>query len=257
MNQFGKPLAATLALSALALSTSLAAPAGAATAATGSTSCRGVAVSIAGTTVGDANPQQKPCAADNQAIVDKNVSLLLGGISLQALQGVTTLTNGGGLVRETAAATVASVDVNLLGLDLIQATGIKAVTGTVANTACTASQSAGLSVLSAISVLGQTISLDGGKPLTVRLPLGLGAVYVNQQVVTGSSIVQRALFIDLPGTFLDVIVAQASTGCAAATSQEVQSMTIQQDKPSDALVRSVRARIERLRDGQQSQQQQH
>jgi hypothetical protein len=252
MNQFGKPLAATLALSALALSTTLATPAGAATTATATTSCRGMAVSIAGATVGDANPQQRPCAADNQAAVDKSVSLLLGGITLKALQGVTTLANGPqGSVRETAAATVADVGVNLLGLNIVEATGLKAGTGTLANGSCTVAHSVGGSVLSAITVLGQTISLDGGRSVTVKLPLGLGAVYVNQQVATATSIVQRALFIDLPGTFLDVIIAQASTGCASATSQGVQSMAISADKPSKALVRSVRDRIERLRDEQQ------
>ncbi|HZE66616.1 MAG TPA: choice-of-anchor P family protein [Sporichthyaceae bacterium] len=249
MNQFGKPCAATLALSALALSTGLATPAGAATTATSSTSCRGVAVSIAGTTFGDANPQRTPCAADSQAVVDKNVSLLLGGITLQALRSVTTLTNGAqGSVRETAAATVASLGVNLLGLNLVQATGLKAGTGTLANAACTVAHSIGGSTLGAITVLGQTIPLDGGKSVTVKLPLGLGAVYVNQQVATATSIVQRALFIDLPGTFLDVIIAQATTGCASATSAGVESMAIKQNAPSKALVRSVRARIERLRD---------
>jgi hypothetical protein len=52
-----------------------------------------------------------------------------------------------------------------------------------------------------------------------------------------------------------VIVAQAATGCGLTTAQEVQSMTIKQDKPSKALVRSVRARIEKLRDEQQQHQQ--
>jgi hypothetical protein len=211
-----------------------------------------VAVSIAGATVGDANPQQKPCVADNQVVVDKNVSLLLGGITLKALQGVTTVAAAQGAVRETAAATVASVGVNLLGLNIVEATGLKAGTGTLANSSCTVTQSVGGSLLGAITVLGQTIPLDGGKSVTVKLPLGLGAVYVNQQVATATSIVQRALFIDLPGTFLDVIVAQASTGCAAAG---VQSMAIRDEKPSKALVRSVRARIERLREEQQQHQQ--
>jgi hypothetical protein len=256
MNQFGKPLAATLALSALALSTSLVAPAGAATAATSTTSCRAVALSIAGTTLGDANPQRTPCASDSQGVVDQNVPLLLGGVSLQVLQGVTKRLNAApGAVYETAAATVASLDVNLLGLDLVQATGLKA--GTSAIGSCTSPHLNGGSVLGAITVLGQTIPLDGGKPLTVKLPLGLGGIYVNQQVATANSIVQRAVFIDLPGTFLDVIIAQASTGCTTITSPSVQSMEIKQDKPSDALVRSVRARIERLRDEQQQQKQQH
>jgi hypothetical protein len=249
MNQFGKPFAATVALSALALGTTLAAPAGAATM---TTSCRGVAVSIAGATVSDANAAQTPCHADNQAVVDKNVSLLLGGITIEALKAATTLAAGpAGSVKETAAATIASVDVNLLGLDLIQATGIKAGTGTLANGSCTVAQSVGGSLLGSITVLGQTIPLDGGKSISVKLPLGLGGIYINQQVSTATSITQRALFIDLPGTFLDVIVAQASTGCLSATSASVQSMGIAQDKPSKALVRSVRTRIEKLRDNPQ------
>jgi hypothetical protein len=188
-------------------------------------------------------------------VVDKNVSLLLGGITLQALRAATTLTTTTQGIAETAGATIASVDVNLLGLDVIQATAIKAGTGTAHNASCTVAKSVGGSLLGAVSVLGQTIPLDGGKSITVKLPLGLGAVYVNQQVATPTSIVQRALFIDLPGTFLDVIVAQAATGCGLTTAQEVQSMTIKQDKPSKALVRSVRARIEKLRDEQQQHQQ--
>jgi hypothetical protein len=70
-------------------------------------------------------------------------------------------------------------------------------------------------------------------------------------VSTATSITQRALFIDLPGTFLDVIVAQASTGCLTASSAQVQSMGIEAQQPSKAMVRSVRARIEKLRDNPQ------
>jgi hypothetical protein len=252
MNQFGKPLAATAALTVLALSTSLAAPAGAATTAGPTTSCRGTAVSIAGATVADANAQQTPCVAENQSAVDKNVSLLLGGITVQALQAATTFTHPtAATTRETAAATIADVGVNLLGLNILEATGLKAGAGTLHNAGCTLAQSVGGSLLGSITVLGQTIPLDGGKSLTIKLPLGLGGIYVNQQVATATSITQRALFIDLPGTFLDVIVAQASTGCAAVGSAAVQSMAINNSRPSKALVKSVRARIETLRDNPQ------
>jgi hypothetical protein len=250
MNFFGKPVAATLSLSALALSTSLAAPAGAADSVG---SCAAMALAVAGTTVGNANTQRTPCVAANSAVVDKSVSLLLGAVSVRALQGRTNATaqQQQETATDLAAATVASVDVNLLGLDLVRATGIKAGTKTVhgANS-CGSLQSFGASTLGAITVLGQTIPLDGTKPLTVQLPLGLGAVYVNQTVTTATSVMQRALYINLPGTFLDVIIAQASSGCA---STGVQSMAIRDEKPSKALVRSVRHRIERLRDEPQQQ----
>jgi hypothetical protein len=241
VNRFGKPPAAIAALSALALSISLAAPAGAATSASGG-SCRGLAVSVVGLTLGDTNTPQTPCLADSKTVAEKNVSLLLGSVTFTALQSVTKL--NGQSAAGIAAARVAAVRVKLLGLELIKATELAAGAGTSVD-GCA---SVGRSTLGAITVFGQQIPFDGSRSVTVKLPLGLGAVYLNQQVKTANSIVQRALFIDLPGTFLDLIVAEASTGCTTEASPQVQSMQIKQHKPSKALVRSVRARIERLRD---------
>ena len=242
MKQCHKPLTAVLALSTMALSTGLAAPADAAATAT----CRATALSIAGKTIGDANPAESPCANDSKQVASRSASLLLGSLDFGLIQGVTTVSSAHHSVVAAAGASIASVDLKLLGLDVVQVSKLVAGTGSVSRAGCL---SQGASTISAITVLGKTISVDGGKPITVKLPLGLGAVYVNQQVKTATSITQRALFIDLPGTFLDVIAAQASTGCGAAP--QLQSVSVNDEKPSKALVRSVRKRIEKLRDNPQ------
>jgi hypothetical protein len=58
-----------------------------------------------------------------------------------------------------------------------------------------------------------------GKPaplLTIStpmaIPLGIGTLYLNQTVVTGQVVTQRALFLDLPGTANDVVAAESSSG---------------------------------------------
>jgi hypothetical protein len=240
MNRFGKPVVAVAAGSALALLAGLAAPATAATAATGG-SCRGLALSVAGTTLSDANAPRTPCAADRQTMAATIVPLFIGSLRVQALQGLTKFNDAH--TAQIAAARVASLDVTLLGLTLVKAKELAAGAGSGLD-GCT---SVGRSAIASITVLGQQIPLNGSEPITVTLPLRLGSIYLNQQVATANSIVQRALFIDLPGTFLDVIVAEASTGCSTDSTQQVQSMTVSRQQPSKALVRSVRERIERLR----------
>ena len=54
----------------------------------------------------------------------------------------------------------------------------------------------------------------GDQPVTI--PLVIGAVHINHRVVQGSTITQRALFVDLPGTTLDVVLAESRAGIACA-----------------------------------------
>ncbi len=65
---------------------------------------------------------------------------------------------------------------------------------------------AGTSIV-ASAVLNGGVLVVGSRPVSIPL-LGLGGVYLNQRVIQGNVITQRAVFVDLPGTALDVTVAR-------------------------------------------------
>lgn len=44
----------------------------------------------------------------------------------------------------------------------------------------------------------------------VSIPLGGGMLHLNQKIVSGNSITQRAIFFDLPGTLSDVVIGETT-----------------------------------------------
>lgn len=239
------PLVTALALSTLAVSTGLANPAVAAEQASGlSLGCRGLALAIAGQTVADANPAFNPCASADTTVANVNLSLPLGGLNLKALQGFSRVTPGR---AAEAAALIAGMDLTLLTLPVLQATALSAYAAS-GGSRCTVG-TFGKSSLGSIKVLGMPIPVDGTTPRTVALPLGLGAVHINHQVAAGGSITQTAVFVDLIFDFLDVKIAQASTSASCTAQNQSQTVTVKNDrKPTEAQLRTVREKLEKIRD---------
>jgi hypothetical protein len=170
------------------------------------------------------------------------VGLLLGTLEVATIAGQTIANQSPGL--EQAAGSIAAAHLSLLGLD-IQASDITSYVY-ARNNNCTSVTTSGLSHIGRLTINGKTF-VAGDQPLTITLPLGLGAIYVNQQVKTGNTIVRRALFLDLPGTFLDVVVAQASAGVSCTAPVTIASAAVKKNhEPSKAQVRSVKARLQKL-----------
>jgi hypothetical protein len=48
------------------------------------------------------------------------------------------------------------------------------------------------------------------------VPLPAGAIHLNQTVRSGNTITQRAVFIDLPGTSLDIVIGESKAGVACS-----------------------------------------
>jgi hypothetical protein len=95
----------------------------------------------------------------------------------------------------------------LIGLNLA-VTGVQTTaTATLPATGCGPTSLAGTSIV-ASAVLNGGVLVVGSKPVSIPL-LGLGGVYLNQRVIQGNVITQRAVFVDLPGTALDVTVAES------------------------------------------------
>ena len=180
--------------------------------------CRGTPLGLLGLSPGTSNGPTTPCASDARTVVKVNEKLstsgnLLGGllnpllpstISTGVLAGTTT--SGPGLAAATA--TVDSAKVSLPGvLEL----SVSAVDSRVRSQlrSCTSADVTGASHIASLTLNGKKITV-GDQPVTI--PLVVGNLYLNQQVRSGNTIIQRAVYLDLPGTLLDIAIAEATAG---------------------------------------------
>jgi hypothetical protein len=145
---------------------------------------------------------------------------------------------------EQAMGSISAMHLSLLGLD-IKADELTSAAQSTMGAGCSAVNSVGRSHVGRFTVNGKAIEI-GSAPFVLKLPLGLGAIYLNQQVTTATSIVQRALFVDLPGTFLDVVLGQASTGASCDAPVKIASAIKHGPKPTKAQIKSVKARLQKL-----------
>jgi hypothetical protein len=183
--------------------------------------CRGTALALLGLRLGSANNPEAPCATATNALVTVNQTIgnafpwpltaLTSTLKATAVAGSTTA----GPNSAAAESHIAAVSINLPTLGLsIAATGIR----TTASASVTPTAGAclptvaGTSHIANLVVNGAPITV-GDQPFSVALP-GLGGLHVNQQVVTGGTVVERALFLDLPGTALDIVIAESKAGVA-------------------------------------------
>ncbi len=74
---------------------------------------------------------------------------------------------------------------------------------------------------------------------------GLATLHINQQVQTATTVTQRALFLDLPGDLLDVVIGQSSAGASCDAPVSIASVIKRTEKPTKAEVRKLRHQIEK------------
>jgi hypothetical protein len=142
------------------------------------------------------NRPNDPCVTDSDSLATLTV---LGTLQASLLQSSTTSAPGGA----TSNASVASVT-------LATSPGISA---DVAESEASARCSAGAPVFSGSSrvvnlqIGGRSVTVLGTPNQRINLPLGLGFVVVNQEIVTADRITRRALFVSTP--LLRVVVAES------------------------------------------------
>ena len=172
--------------------------------------CRGSPVRLLGfLEFGVANPLATPCETDANTVLGIHQPLGLGS-SIDT--GVITGTSTRGFGVAAATANVANASVTVLGIVSLQVNGIDSQAKSQAAGGCGMTTASGSSLIAGLKLNGVNINV-GTKPLTI--PLVVGALYLNQTVVSGSKVSQRALFLDLPGTLLDVVLGEAvaDVGC--------------------------------------------
>lgn len=158
-----------------------------------------------------ANPRETPCVTQTKRLGGVNSRLASGGM-LGSLLG-NTLAGGlfeaktiAGARSAHAEAYIADVTVRAGGSPIRVRTLHAKASATL--TSCGPAILKGSSTVASVSIGGRKVALAG------RRSVGLagGLIHLNHTVRSGNTITQRALFIDLPGTALDIVIGEAKAG---------------------------------------------
>lgn len=178
--------------------------------------CRGTALSALGIILGQANAPVTPCVTDSRSSALVNLplgaqlpwplSFLSSGIRITAASSTTEITPG--LAASESHIAAVTIHLPMLGLQIALA-GIHSSARAQLLNGCAPATQTSLSHVGTLAINGQPIVVGSG-PLEV--PLLVGSLHLNQEVVAGNNIVRRALSLDLPGTALDVVLGETIAG---------------------------------------------
>ncbi|MGQ0618478.1 MAG: DUF642 domain-containing protein [Panacagrimonas sp.] len=181
--------------------------------------CRGTPVGLLGKalTFGTANAPTTPCVTAANTVYNLNQPLgdppsLLSPLASSVKATVITGTSTRSFGVAAAKTNVAKADIVAVALVTVSAVGVESEATSQAVSGCAVVTKTGKSKIASLKVNGLTVVV-GSAPLSV--PLLVGGLYLNQTVITGNTVTQRALFLDLPGTLLDVVLGEtvAGLGC--------------------------------------------
>lgn len=180
-------------------------------------SCQGTGLKLLDIAFGQTKPAD-PCATRDAVTIKANAPLGSVAPSLLLNTGVTANVIEGHTVRTkpatfAARADVADATVNILGTVNLKVTGVHS-TATSKLLSCSTAQLTGTSTVGTLVVNGVPIVV-GDLPLSI--PLVVGALHINQKVTTATGITMRAVFLDLPGTALDVVIGESSASPRCGT----------------------------------------
>jgi hypothetical protein len=150
-----------------------------------------------------ANAGNLPCAHGDRELLDLSRILPLQSVTADVLSASTDFSDAG---DEAAAHTeLTNVGVNLLGLNL----SLDAVE-TSATARCNGEtlEYSGSVDIANLVVNGVAVNADA----EVQLPLLIGTLYVNRVIVEGDEVVAQAVFLDLPGSGLDLVIGESRAG---------------------------------------------
>jgi hypothetical protein len=175
--------------------------------------CRGTPLSLLGLSLNTANPATSPCATANPKPISANVVItpaipLLGiaanQVSVTAIQGTTKSAPAGGA---QAGASVADVTISLLGTT-IKATGLTS-SAVSQLTSCSAPATlTGISSIASLTINGKPV-VNLNQPVSV--PLLIGSLGLNERAVSGNTITQSALHLNVAG-LVDLAIGQSVAG---------------------------------------------
>jgi hypothetical protein len=194
-------------------------------------SCRGTAVGLTAIlginlVLADANAKTSPCATDAHQVIGGTIVItpaipllhvLANSITIGAITGTTGFTPAVQAGQAAAGAQIANVSISLLGVNL-NITGVTS-TATSTLTRCSAPATlAGTSWTASITANNATIvpAHTTAKNLVVALPGGLGSLQLNQEIVSGNSITENAVHLNVAGLVdLTLGSSTASASCGA------------------------------------------
>lgn len=173
--------------------------------------CRGTPVSLLELRPATANPAETPCRTD-----DRWIARIYQSNLLETLRAIGTEVHGTSTREARAAAATADIAGLTLGAPglSLKASGLHSEVRSQVGASCEETSTSGASHVTRLELNGRTYLL-GSEPRTI--PLGIGEVRINDQVVDGATITQRAIYVDLPGTALDVAVAESRAGLTCAS----------------------------------------
>lgn len=174
--------------------------------------CRGTALSLLGIGLGVANPKATPCATANDKVLNANVVItpaipLLGVAASQVSTGVLTAATQSGAGSAAAQASVASVKISILG-QTIEATGLTSSASSVLSSCGTPAAVSGTSSIASLKVNNKPVA-NLNQPISV--PLIIGSLGLNERAVSGSTITQSALHLNVAG-LVDLALGQSVAG---------------------------------------------
>lgn len=183
--------------------------------------CRGTPLSLLSLHPGEQNSPTSPCASGANRVALQNLVLtpaipLLhipgNNLSLSVIEGSTQTSPYVPAGVAAAQSHVANATLNLLGISL-KVTGLRSETDSTLVSCDKPAITGGQSYIADLILNGKRYVV-GSQAVTI--PLGIGALYLNQHVVAGNTVTQRALFLDLPGTALDISLGESVSGASCA-----------------------------------------
>ncbi len=183
--------------------------------------CKGQVLGLPlGINLGVANGPANPCATQTSSLLDLNETVFGGVNALALLNNTVSATavqahavKGVGSASADALVAAAGIKVPSLALN-IQVTGVRTDASSKLTSCSAPAQLSGNSTIASLKINGLSVTV-GDQPLTI--PLVVGALHLNQKVVSGNTITRRALFLDLPGTALDVVIGESTAGATCGS----------------------------------------
>jgi hypothetical protein len=175
--------------------------------------CRGNPLSLLGLHLGNANAKTTPCATATNKVVDGSVIYITPPIPLLGVAGnfvqigVLTGDTQAGAGSAAAQAQVANVKISLLGQTIV-ATGLTSSASSTLSACSTPAALSGRSSIASLTINNKPV-LNLGQPISI--PLLIGSLNLNERTVTGSTISQSALHLDVAG-LVDLRLGQSLAG---------------------------------------------
>ena len=179
--------------------------------------CKGTALSLPlGLAFGVTNAAETPCASAKKAVLTVAERIGLPGPRLgtvnNTVKAKALLSHTVRGTRSAAAdAQVASAQITIPSLPLkLEVTGARSEAKSEIASCSDPATLTSSSKIASLKLNGLTIPVLENKPIKVQLIVG--TLYINQRVVQGNTVTRRAVFLDLPGTALDVVIAESKAG---------------------------------------------